>query len=214
MTAAQLLEWMLWPGLIAVTVSGGAVMYARWLNAKAPPLRQAETTPSFVGSGLKAVEEESKRKYIAPRRRWRSKPPLSKEIVTMVAPGSVSTITSVEQRALDYSSIVGRPAAQDKFFEVGVQLKHPLATVSQVQLAVGAETPEHAHEHDYVVIPRAVTTVLKTTFKDGQKQSEEIIEHQPGQPYVVLASEEGVTFSLKNIGSGPMLCDKAFIKPK
>lgn len=102
----------------------------------------------------------------------------------------------------------------DEPFKVDVQLQHPLATVTQVHLAAGHETPEHAHEHDYIVIPRAATTVVKTSFKDGQKHSEETIEHTPGQPYVVLANEDGVTFSLKNVGSGPMLCDKAFIKPK
>lgn len=102
----------------------------------------------------------------------------------------------------------------DEPYKVDVQLQHPRATVSQVHLAAGHETPEHTHAHDYVVIPRAVTTVVKTTFKDGQKLSEETIEHQPGQPYVVLANEDGVTFSLKNVGSGPMLCDKAFIKPQ
>ena len=102
----------------------------------------------------------------------------------------------------------------DEPYKVDVQLQHPRATVSQVHLAAGHETPEHTHAHDYVVIPRAATTVVKTTFKGGQKLSEETIEHQPGQPYVVLANEDGVTFSLKNVGNGPMLCDKAFIKPQ
>lgn len=102
----------------------------------------------------------------------------------------------------------------DEPFKVDVQLNHPRATVSQVQLESGHETPLHAHEHDYVVIPRATTTVVKTSYKDGEKLSEETIEHEPGKPYVVLANEDGVMFSLKNIGSGPMLCDKAFIKPK
>ena len=100
----------------------------------------------------------------------------------------------------------------DEPFKVDVHLDHPLVTVSQVHLAAGAETPEHTHQHDYVVIPRAATTVVKTTYKDGAKHSEETIEHEPGKPYVVLANEDGVTFSLKNVGSGPMLCDKAFIK--
>lgn len=45
-----------------------------------------------------------------------------------------------------------------------------------------------------VVILRATTTVLKTTFKNGEKQSEETVEHEPGKPYVVLANEDGVTF--------------------
>jgi hypothetical protein len=99
-------------------------------------------------------------------------------------------------------------------YKVEVKLKHPKATVSQVHLEAGHETPIHAHEHDYVVHPRAATKVLKTTYKDGRKHSEEEIEHKPGEPYFVAASEDGVTFSLKNIGDGPMLCDKTFIRPK
>lgn len=99
-------------------------------------------------------------------------------------------------------------------YKVDVTLKHPKATVSQVQLAAGHETPVHAHKHDYVVHPRAATKLLKTTYKDGAKQSEEEFEHKPGEPYFVAASEDGVTFSLKNIGDGPMLADKTFILPK
>ena len=99
----------------------------------------------------------------------------------------------------------------DKPFHVEVKLKHPKAIVSQVHLVPGHETTEHSHEHDYVVHPRAATKVLKTTYKDGQKHSEEEIEHKPGEPYFVAASEDGITFSLKNIGDGPMLCDKTFI---
>lgn len=99
-------------------------------------------------------------------------------------------------------------------FEVNVTLKHPKVTVSAVHLEPGHETPEHAHEDDYVVHPRAATRVLKTTYKDGQKQSEEEIEHKPGEPYFVAKSADGITFSLKNIGDGPMMCDKTFIKDK
>ena len=96
-------------------------------------------------------------------------------------------------------------------YKVDVKLKHPLVTVSEVHLEAGHETPEHAHEHDYVVHPRAATTVLKTTYKDGEKVSEEQIEHKPGEPYFVGKSADGTSFTLKNIGSGPMLCDKTFI---
>ncbi|MBV8915420.1 MAG: hypothetical protein JOZ05_20580 [Acetobacteraceae bacterium] len=99
---------------------------------------------------------------------------------------------------------------QDKY-KVDVKLKHEKASVSEVHLAPGHETPVHAHRHDYVVHPRAATKVLKTTYKDGQVHKTEEIEHKPGEPYFVAASEDGVTFSLKNIGDGPMLCDKTFI---
>ncbi len=99
-------------------------------------------------------------------------------------------------------------------YQVRITLRHPQATVSEVHLQPGEETPVHAHAHDYVVHPRAATRVLKTIFKDGEKLSEEEIEHKPGEPYFVGASEDGITFSLKNIGDGPMQCDKTFIRPK
>ncbi len=99
-------------------------------------------------------------------------------------------------------------------YRVTVTLKHPKVTVSQVHLEPGHETPEHAHEHDYVVHPKAATRLLKTTYKDGQKQSEEEIEHVPGQPYFVAKSVDGTTFSMKNIGNAPMMCEKTFIRDK
>ncbi len=99
-------------------------------------------------------------------------------------------------------------------YHVQIKLRHPKVIVSQVHLESGHATPVHAHEHDYVVHPRNATRVLKTTYKDGQKQSEEEIEHKPDEPYFVAASEDGITFSLKNIGDGPMLCDKTFIRTK
>ncbi len=102
----------------------------------------------------------------------------------------------------------------DKPFRVDVQLEHPRATVSQVHLEAGHETPEHAHEHDYVVHPRAATKLLKTTYKDGKKQSEEEVEHTPGQPYFVAKSVDGTTFTMKNVGTGPMMCEKTFIRDK
>jgi len=96
-------------------------------------------------------------------------------------------------------------------YKVNVKLKHDKASVSEVHLAAGHETPVHEHKHDYVVHPRAATKVLKTTYKNGKVHNTEEIEHKPGEPYFVAASEDGVTFSLKNIGDGPMLCDKTFI---
>ena len=96
-------------------------------------------------------------------------------------------------------------------YKVNVKLRHEKASVSEVHLDAGHETPEHSHKHDYVVHPRAATKVLKTTYKDGKVQSTEEIEHKPGEPYFVAANADGVTFSLKNIGDGPMLCDKTFI---
>ena len=88
----------------------------------------------------------------------------------------------------------------DEPFKVNVTLKHAKAIVSRVQLAAGHETEQHSHPHDYVVIPRAPTSVLKTTFKDGEQTGQEEIEHTPGQPYFVAASADGITFTLKNIG--------------
>ena len=99
----------------------------------------------------------------------------------------------------------------DENFKVNVKLKHEKASVSEVHLAAGHETPVHSHKHDYVVHPRAATKVVKTTYKDGKVHKTEEIEHKPGEPYFVAASEDGVTFSLKNVGDGPMLCDKTFI---
>ena len=99
-------------------------------------------------------------------------------------------------------------------YKVTVKLKHAQVTVSEIHLAPGHETPEHSHSRDYVVHPRAATKVLKTTYKDGKLHSTEEIEHKPGEPYFVAASEDGVTFTLKNIGDAPMLCDKTFMPPK
>lgn len=96
-------------------------------------------------------------------------------------------------------------------YKVQVKLKHEKASVSEVHLPAGQETPVHSHKHDYVVHPRAATKVLKTTYREGKVHSTEEIDHKPGEPYFVAASEDGVTFSLKNIGDGPMLCDKTFI---
>lgn len=97
-------------------------------------------------------------------------------------------------------------------YKVNVTLKHPKVVVSEVHLAPGHETPVHAHEHGYVVHPRAATKLLKTTYKNGAKVSEEVIDHTPGQPYFVAKSEDGITFSMKNIGTGPMACEKTFIR--
>src|SRR5690242_12891329 len=100
--------------------------------------------------------------------------------------------------------------AEDKF-HVKVTMKHEHASVSEIHLPPGHETPVHSHGYDYVVHPRAATRVLKTTYKDGKVHSQEEIEHKPGEPYFVAASADGVTFTLKNIGDGPMMCDKTFI---
>ncbi len=99
-------------------------------------------------------------------------------------------------------------------YRVDVTLNHPKASVSQVYLSAGHETPVHAHTHDYVVHPRAATKLLKTSYKDGAVIATEEIEHKPGEPYFVAATEDGVTFSLKNIGDGHMLCDKTLIPPR
>ncbi len=99
-------------------------------------------------------------------------------------------------------------------YKVQMKLRHPKATVSEVHLEPGHATPQHEHKYDYVVHPRAATKVRKTTYKDGQVVATEEMEHKPGQPYFVAASEDGTTFSLENIGDGPMLCDKTFITTK
>ncbi len=99
-------------------------------------------------------------------------------------------------------------------YRVDVILKHPKASVSQVHLAAGHETPVHAHKHDYVVHPRAAAKLLKTSFKDGAVVATEEISHKPGEPYFVAATEDGVTFSLKNVGDSHMLCDKTLIPPR
>jgi hypothetical protein len=61
-----------------------------------------------------------------------------------------------------HDSVKGSPMAEDRF-HVTIKLKHPKATVSEVHLPVGQETPIHAHGHDYVVHPHKPTRVLKTT---------------------------------------------------
>jgi len=96
-------------------------------------------------------------------------------------------------------------------YRVDIKLKHPKATVSQVHLAPGQSTPEHTHAHGYVVHPRAATRLRKVTKKGDQVISTEEIEHKPDEPYFVGASEDGTSFTLTNIGNGPMLCEKTFI---
>ena len=98
-------------------------------------------------------------------------------------------------------------------YSVNVLLKHPSAIVSKIQLAPGAETPIHAHQHDYVVHPQAATTLVKTTYRDGAVIGTETIEHKPNEPYFVFKSANGTSFSLKNVGASAMLCDKTQIPP-
>ena len=103
---------------------------------------------------------------------------------------------------------------ESEHYKVDVKLKHEKASVSRVHLSSGHATPEHAHKHDYVVHPHAPAKLLKTTYRDGKVTHTEEIEHKPGEPYFVAASEDGTTFSLKNIGDSHMLCDKTLIPPR
>ena len=98
-------------------------------------------------------------------------------------------------------------------YKVDVLLKHPSAIVSKIQLAPGAETPLHTHQHDYVVHPQAAATLVKTTYKDGAVVSTETVEHKANEPYFVFKSADGTSFSLKNVGTSAMLCDKTQIPP-
>ena len=63
-------------------------------------------------------------------------------------------------------------------YKVDVTLRHPSASVSQVHLSAGHETPVHAHRHDYVVHPRSETRLLRTSFKDGQVIKTEEVERK------------------------------------
>ncbi len=97
-------------------------------------------------------------------------------------------------------------------YKAEVTLEHEQVRVSSVELAPGHKTPEHSHRYGYVVHPRSATKLVKTHFQDGQPIKTEELEHKPGEPYFVAASEDGITFSVENVGSGPMLCDKTMIK--
>jgi hypothetical protein len=98
-------------------------------------------------------------------------------------------------------------------YKVDVLMKHPSAIVSKIRLAPGAETPRHAHQHDYVVHPQAAAQLVKTTYRGDAVIKQEPIEHKPNEPYFVFKSEDGTSFSLKNVGSSAMLCDKTQLPP-
>jgi len=95
--------------------------------------------------------------------------------------------------------------------KVDTLLTHPRAIVSRVHLAAGAKTPKHAHQHDYVVHPHAATSLVKTTYNGDTIVNTETVDHAPNQPYYVAKTADGMTFSLENIGSTAMLCDKTEI---
>ena len=102
----------------------------------------------------------------------------------------------------------------DQPYTVNVLLKHPHAVVSRVHLAPGHETPKHAHAHDYLVHPRAATTLVKTTYRGDDVIKTETVEHTPDAPYVVGKSEDGTSFTIKNTGSAAMMCEKVLMPPK
>ena len=93
-------------------------------------------------------------------------------------------------------------------------LKHKHTTVTRIELHPGHETEKHTHEHDTVVHPRETTTLLKTTFRGDEVVGTEQIEHKADKPYVVGKSEDGTSFTIKNIGSTLMLCEKTALPPK
>jgi hypothetical protein len=93
-----------------------------------------------------------------------------------------------------------------------VTLDNEHAQVMRVHLAPGHATKPHSHPHPYVLHPLAATKVRKTVYKDGQVVETKEFDHEPGKPYFVGASEDGTSFVFENIGSGPMMCDKTFIK--
>ena len=105
------------------------------------------------------------------------------------------------------------PGTEDAPYKVDVLMKHPAAIVSRIHLAPGAETPRHSHKHDYVVHPHAGAKLVKVTYRGDAVVSEEPIEHTPNEPYYVFKSEDGTAFSLKNVGTSAMLCDKTQIPP-
>jgi predicted metal-dependent enzyme (double-stranded beta helix superfamily) len=102
---------------------------------------------------------------------------------------------------------------QDTPYKVDVLMNHPAAIVSRIHLAPGAETPRHAHKHDYVVHPHAGAKLVKVTYRGDAVVSEEPIDHKPNEPYYVFKSAAGTSFSLKNVGTSAMLCDKTQIPP-
>ena len=99
-------------------------------------------------------------------------------------------------------------------YKYEVTMDHANAKVAKVHLAAGHEIPQHSHEHDYIVHPQAATKLVKTSYKDGKVLKTEEVTHEANKPYFVAKSEDGVTFSLKNVGSGPMMCEKTMIKSK
>ena len=102
----------------------------------------------------------------------------------------------------------------DEPYVVNILLKQPQAIVSKVHLAPGHETPRHSHAHDYVVYPRQATTLVKTTYRGDDVVSTETIEHAIDKPYTVGKSADGSSFTIRNIGSAAMTCEKTQMPPK
>lgn len=101
---------------------------------------------------------------------------------------------------------------QSENYKHEITLDNEHASVMRVHLPPGQKTEPHSHRHAYVVHPHAATKVRKTTYRNGQAVDTNEFDHEPGKPYFVGASEDGTSFVFENIGSGPMLCDKTFIK--
>ena len=99
-------------------------------------------------------------------------------------------------------------------YTVTVLMKHPHAVISRVHLAAGHETPKHAHAHDYVVHPRQDTSLVRTTYKGDEVVKTEPVEHKADEPYVVAKTAAGLTFTIKNVGSAAMMCEKTQLPPK
>ena len=99
-------------------------------------------------------------------------------------------------------------------YTVKVLLKHPHVVISEIHLAPGETTPRHSHAHDYVVHPKQDAKLVKTTYKAGAVINTETIEHKAGEPYYVAKSDDDTEFSLENIGSAAMMCEKTQLPPK
>ncbi len=99
-------------------------------------------------------------------------------------------------------------------YAVKVVLKHPHVIITDVHLSAGHETPRHAHAHDYVVHPRQDTTLVKTTYRGDAVVKTETVDHKAGAAYFVSKSDDGTEFTIKNVGSAAMMCEKTQLPPK
>jgi len=76
-----------------------------------------------------------------------------------------------------------------------VQVDNPEVRVTRWTLAVGEDTGEHRHEHDYVVVPLTAGVMHVTTSAGAQSTS----ELAPGVSYY---RESGAQHNVRNAGTG------------